>query len=129
MVHEVMSGGHINTEVSQLINQNVSLIKELKSLYQSSSPELLRQTRVVRADGSTVEETSLSGGGGVLAQLMASMMNKDAPKEEAEAPPQNEKVVLNPDIIDAEVIEKHQPKEDEGDEFLSLNLADVVVEN
>ena len=130
MVHEVMSGGHINNEVSQLINQNVSLIKELKSLYQSSSPELLRQTRVVRADGSTVEETSLSGGGGVLAQLMVSMMNKDAPKEEPEILPQNDKVVLNPDIIDAEVIEKHQPKDlnlSEDDEFLSLNLADVVV--
>ena len=110
MIYEIMSGGHITKEVSNLINQNVNLIKELKALYQTSSPELLKQTRVIRADGSTMEETSLSGG--VLAQLMASMLNKDVTdKDEQEKPPQNNKVVLNPDIVDAEVIEKIQEED------------------
>ena len=98
MVHEVMSGGHIAPEVSQLINQNVQLIKELKGLYATASPDVLRHTKAVRADGSTVEETSLSGGG-VLAQLMEGMMGRGAPKEEAGAP-QNDIVVLDASVVD-----------------------------
>ena len=97
MVFEVMSGGIITSEVSQLINQNVSLVNALNNLYSNSSSEVLRQTRVVRADGTLMEETSLTNsGGGILAQLMANL-NKSEQKEET---PENDKVVLDPDIVD-----------------------------
>lgn len=95
MVFEVLDGGMIDGNLSALIDQNMRLMNNLKNMYEYSSPEVLRQTKVVRADGTTEESTEIQNpsSGGILEKLFSSP-----------APAKQEN--HNDDYIDTEISEK-----------------------
>lgn len=59
MVMEVLNGTVDNT-VTAFIDQNMRLMNMLKQMYEASSNEVLRQSRVVRSDGSFEETTQIT---------------------------------------------------------------------
>ena len=81
MVMEVLNGT-IDPNVTAFIDQNTRLLSQLKQMYEFGSPEVLRQTRIVRADGTKEETTQITNpqSGGILERLFGSMT--DSPKEE-----------------------------------------------
>lgn len=95
MVMEVLNGG-IDQQVTNFIDQNMRLMTMLKQMYEVGSPEVLRQTRVIRADGTREETTTFTNpqGGGILEKLFGNM-NSEPPKEEleivAESAPEDKK--------------------------------------
>lgn len=83
MILEVMNG-NIDPVTSQLMDTNIRYLQMLKQMYEYGSPEVLRQTRVVRADGSREESTMITNpqSGGILEKLFGDMMNKNSGEEE-----------------------------------------------
>lgn len=73
MVMEVINGT-IDPNVTSFIDQNTRLLAQLKQMYEMGSPEVLRQTRVIRADGTREETTQITNpqGGGILEKLFGS---------------------------------------------------------
>lgn len=74
MVMEVLNGT-IDPQVTGFIDQNMRLMTMLKQMYEFGSPEVLRQTRIVRADGSREETTQITNpqGGGILERLFGNL--------------------------------------------------------
>lgn len=89
MIMETLNGT-IDPVVTQLMAQNVNYMSMLKQMYESANAEVLKQTRVVRADGTTEETTQVSNpqSGGILEKLF----NFNDSKRE-EAPVQEDKVI------------------------------------
>lgn len=83
MVMEVLNGS-IDQDVTDFIDQNMRLMTTLKQMYEYGSPEVLRQTRVVRADGSHEETTEITNpqSGGILEKLFGNISTDDSPKED-----------------------------------------------
>lgn len=86
MVMETINGT-VDPMVSQLINQNTSLLNTLKQMYENGSPEVLRQTKVVRTDGTTEITTQVTNpqSGGVLEKIFGGLGSKpssDDPEEQ-----------------------------------------------
>ena len=89
MIMEVMNGT-IDPVTSQLMDTNIRYMQMLKQMYEFGSPEVLRQTHIIRADGSEEKTTSITNpqSGGILERLFGGMAKDDTPKEnvvEAEA--------------------------------------------
>lgn len=89
MIMEVMNGT-IDPVTSQLMDTNIRYMQMLKQMYEFGSPEVLRQTHIIRADGSEEKTTSITNpqSGGILERLFGGMTKDDSPKEtviEAEA--------------------------------------------
>lgn len=85
MIMETMNGT-IDPVVSQLMDTNIRYMDMLNRLYENSSAAVLQQTRVVKADGSVEEHTSLSANpqsGGIMEMLLSKMMASPS-KEEGE---------------------------------------------
>ena len=82
MVMEVINGT-IDGNVTSFIDQNTRLLANLKQMYEYGSPEVLKQTKVVRADGSTETSTQLTNpqSGGILERLFSGVVTT---KEEDE---------------------------------------------
>lgn len=74
MVMEVINGT-IDPQVTAFIDQNMRLMTMLKQMYDNGSAEVLKQTRVVRADGSREETTQITNpqSGGILEKLFGGM--------------------------------------------------------
>ena len=83
MIMEVMNGT-IDPVTSQLMDTNIRYMQMLKQMYEFGSPEVLRQTHIIRADGSEEKTTSITNpqSGGILERLFGGMTKDDAPKEE-----------------------------------------------
>ncbi len=86
MVTEILNGS-VDPNVTGFINQNTQLLKTLTQLYDSGSAEVLRQTRVMNADGSyaTTTEVRNPGSGGILERLFSEVIknpSKDDPGDE-----------------------------------------------
>ena len=88
MIMETINGT-IDPVTTQLMDQNIRYMNMLKQMYECGSPEVLRQTKVLRADGS--EETTVSvtnpQSGGIMEKLFGSMMSsskKDEPEDKKE---------------------------------------------
>ena len=81
MIMEVMNGV-IDPVTSQLMDTNIRYMQMLKQMYETGSPEVLRQTHIIRADGSEEKTTSITNpqSGGILEKLFGGMTN-DTPKE------------------------------------------------
>ena len=79
MVMEVINGT-VDPVVSTLIDQNTRLLSNLKQMYEFGSPEVLRQTRIVRADGTKEETTQITNpqSGGILEKLFGGMASNDS---------------------------------------------------
>ena len=77
MLTEVMNGGMPDPNVSQMMNQSMQMLNNLQRMYESSNQEMIRQTRVLRADGTQEMTTQVSNpqSGGILAQIFGNMNN------------------------------------------------------
>lgn len=82
MIFETLNGT-LDGSVSSLMDTNIRYMQMLKQMYDNASAETLRQTRVVRADGSMEETTHISNpqSGGILERLFGNSQ-KEEPKEE-----------------------------------------------
>ena len=103
MIMEMMSG-MIDPNVTGLVNQNMSLLTNLNRLYETSNPEILRQTRVIRSDGTqedTLEVTNPSQGS-ILEKMFRNIKHKDEVVVEAAVDPV-EKTEAGEVIIDTVV--------------------------
>ena len=92
MIMEVINGT-IDPVTSQLMDTNIRYMQMLKQMYEYGSPEVLRQTHIIRADGSEEKTTSITNpqGGGILEKLFGGMSNNSAQqKEEIEVEPAEE---------------------------------------
>ena len=80
MVMEVLNGT-IDPQVTAFIDQNMRLMTMLKQMYECGSAEVLKQTRVVKADGTREETTQITNpqSGGILEKLFGNMTG--APQE------------------------------------------------
>lgn len=78
MMTEVLNGGVPTAEVSQIMNQTMALMTQLQRMYETGSQEVIRQTKVIRADGSQEMTTQVSNpqSGGILSQLFSKMAEK-----------------------------------------------------
>ncbi len=85
MVMEVINGT-VDPQVTAFIEQNMRLMNSLKQMYEAGSPEVLRQTRIVRADGSQEETTQITNpqSGGILEKLFSNMSSKGNAEEVVE---------------------------------------------
>ena len=83
MIMEVMNGT-IDPVTTQLMDTNIRYMQMLKQMYECGSPEVLRQTRIIRADGSEEHTTSITNpqSGGILERLFGNMTQEDQPKKE-----------------------------------------------
>lgn len=89
MMTEVLNGGLPDPNVSQMMNQSMQLLTQLQRMYESGSQEVIRQTKVLRADGTQEMTTQVSNpqSGGILAQIFGNMNNSDEEEiEETEEP-------------------------------------------
>ena len=75
MLSEVLNGGLPDPNVSQMMNQSMQLLNHLHKMYEYGSQEVIRQTKVLRADGSQETTTQISNpqSGGILAQIFGGM--------------------------------------------------------
>ena len=76
MIMETLSGT-IDPVTTQLMDTNIRYMQMLKQMYENGSSEVLRQTKVVRADGTEETTTSITNpqGGGIMEKLLGSMMS------------------------------------------------------
>ena len=84
MMTEMLNGGIPDPAVSQMMNQSMGLLNQLQRMYECGSQAVIKQTKVVRADGTQETTTQVSNpqSGGILAQIFGSMSNDGEPKEE-----------------------------------------------
>jgi len=94
MVMEVLNGT-IDPQVTGFIDQNMRLMTMLKQMYENGSAEVLKQTRIIRADGTHEETTQITNpqSGGILEKLFGNMAKpeKDDNIIEVESTPVNKK--------------------------------------
>ena len=74
MILETLNG-NIDGGVSALMDTNIKYCMMLKSMYENGSKEVIKQTKVVREDGSMESTTHISNpqSGGVLERLFGNM--------------------------------------------------------
>ena len=89
---EILDGGMPDGNLTNFISQNMQLINSLMQMYEGASSEVLRHTKVIRADGSQEESTQLTNprGGGILEKLF---MQRTEPEKEEE---ERKEKVINP---------------------------------
>lgn len=84
MLTETMNGGIPDPSVSGLMNQAMGLMTQLQRLYEAGSQEVIKQTKVIRNDGT--QETTLQmtnpQAGGLLDKIFGDLGAKDTPTEE-----------------------------------------------
>ena len=84
MINETMNGGIPDPAVSQMMNQAMALMAQMQRMYETGSQEVIRQTKVVRSDGSQEMTTQVSNPqrGGILSQIFGDMgVNKEHDKD------------------------------------------------
>lgn len=84
MISEVLNGGIPDPNVSGMMNQSMGLLSQLQRVYEAGSTEVLRQTKIIRSDGTQETTTTLNNpqSGGILAQIFGGM--GEEPKERNE---------------------------------------------
>jgi hypothetical protein len=95
MMTEVLNGGLPDPNVSQMMNQSMQLLTQLQRMYESGSQEVIRQTKILRADGTQEMTTQVSNpqSGGILAQIFGNM-SSSSDDEEIEEPKEEPKEVV-----------------------------------
>lgn len=84
MLTETMNGGLPDPNVSNMMNQTMGLLTQLQRMYECGSQEVIRQTKIMRADGTQEMTTQVSNPqtGGILAQIFGDMGASKEEKEE-----------------------------------------------
>lgn len=84
MIMETLNGT-IDPTVTGLMDTNIRYMQMLKQMYETGSPEVLKQTKVIRADGTEETTTSITNpqSGGIMEKLFGSMMKdkEEKPQE------------------------------------------------
>lgn len=101
MIMEVMNGT-IDPVVSQLMDTNVRYMQMLNQLYENSSAEILRQSRIVRSDGTVEEHTQVQNpqSGGIMEKLFSSLAQSSSKDDEED--------IVEADVIDVTPKEKNE---------------------
>lgn len=97
---EMLDGGIPTANVTNLINQNMALLKQITDMNTYAPKEVIKQTRTVRSDGSSETITQVSNGGasgGILDRLFADLSNAG---EEVEEP---KDIMAEKEALDEEV--------------------------
>lgn len=84
MINETMNGGLPDPAVSSLMTQAMGLMTQMQRLYETGSQEVIRQTKVLRSDGTQETTTQVSNpqAGGILEKIFGDMSSKDDDKTE-----------------------------------------------
>lgn len=80
MLTETMEGGLPDPNVTNMMNQTMGLLSQLQRMYETGSQEVIRQTKIMRADGTQEMTTQVSNPqrGGILEKIFGDMgANKD----------------------------------------------------
>lgn len=84
MLTETMEGGLPDPNVTNMMNQTMGLLSQLQRMYETGSQEVIRQTKIMRADGTQEMTTQVSNPqrGGILSQIFGDMgSNKEDDKD------------------------------------------------
>lgn len=83
MMTETMNGGMPDPNVSQMMNQTMALLTQLQRMYECGSQEVIRQTKVLRADGTQEMTTQVSNpqAGGILSKIFGDLGSSEKEKE------------------------------------------------
>lgn len=75
MLTETMNGGLPDPSVTGMMNQTMGLLTQLQRMYEVGNQEVIRQTKIVRSDGTQEMTTQVSNPqrGGILSQIFGSM--------------------------------------------------------
>lgn len=81
MMFEMMEGGLPDGNVTAMMNQSMALLSQLRVLYENGSTEVLKQTKVVKSDGTEETTTQVTNPqrGGILEKIFGSM-GKEEPQ-------------------------------------------------
>ena len=87
MLTETMEGGLPDPNVTNMMNQTMGLLSQLQRMYETGSQEVIRQTKIMRADGTQEMTTQVSNPqrGGILEKIFGDMKSSDddtPPKED-----------------------------------------------
>ena len=84
MMTETMNGGIPDPNVSNMMNQTMGLLNQLQRMYESGSQEVIRQTKIMRADGTQEMTTQVSNpqSGGILEKIFGDMGSSSKNDEE-----------------------------------------------
>ena len=85
MIMETINGV-IDPVTTQLMDTNIKYMQMLKQMYETGSSEVLRQTKVLRADGTQETTTSITNpqSGGIMEKLFGKMMNSNSDNDNKE---------------------------------------------
>lgn len=83
MMSEMINGGVPDPNVSNMMNQSMGLLTQLQRMYASGNQEIIRQTKVLRSDGTQEMTTQVTNPsrGGILEKIFGGM-GADEPKED-----------------------------------------------
>ena len=86
MLNETMNGGIPDPAVSRLMSQAMGLMTQMQRLYENGSQEVIKQTKVIRSDGTQEMTTQVSNpqSGGILEKIFGDM-GKEEPNKGEEA--------------------------------------------
>ena len=84
MITEIMEGGLPDPSVTNMMNQTWGYMSQLQRMYECGSQEVIRQTKIMRADGTQEMTTQVSNpqAGGILEKIFGDMGNdkEETPK-------------------------------------------------
>lgn len=94
MLSETMNGGLPDPSVTNMMNQTMGLLQQLQRMYECGSQEVIRQTKIMRADGTQEMTTQVSNpqSGGILEKIFGDM-GKQEDEEDSSLKFDKEKIV------------------------------------
>lgn len=83
MMFEIMEGGLPDPNVSAMMDQSMRYLAQLKSMYENGNTEVLRQTKIMRADGTQEMTTQVTNPkkGGILEKIFGDIGKNDEDKD------------------------------------------------
>lgn len=98
MIMETLSGT-IDPTTTQLMETNMRYMQMLKQMYENGSAEVLRQTKVLKADGTQETTTSITNpqSGGIMEKLFGKMMNTENDTKDKNDPENKEVIEIKPE--------------------------------
>lgn len=103
MMFEILDGGLPSADTTQLINQTMGILNNMKNIYDHANTEVIRQTNIIRSDGTRESTTQVHNpsSGGVLEKIFGDL--KPEPEKD------EENLDIDKDkIVEAEVIEEKE---------------------
>lgn len=81
MLTETLNGGIPDPNVTNMMNQSMGYLSQLQRMQMAMNQEVVRQTRIMRADGSQETTTQVSNPqGGILAKIFGGMNEEPKPE-------------------------------------------------